>query len=97
MGLTASGQLIDRYSAVFLPGASSGHRRCTGGISRQHLANLAAAADQGIDMRQVSLDLRAQAFIHRLHLTLPVDIPWEFAVATNLAAARIRELGFENS
>jgi hypothetical protein len=97
MGLTASGQLIDRYSAVFLPSASSGHRRCTGGISRQHLANLAAAADQAIDVRQVSLDLRAQVFIHRLHLTLSVDIPGEFAVATNLAAARIRELAFENS
>ena len=69
MGLTASGQLIDRYSAVFLPSASSGDRRCTGGISRQHLANLAAAADQAIEVRQVSLDLRAQAFIHRLHLT----------------------------
>ena len=48
MGLTASGQLIDRYSAVFLPGASSGDRRCTGGIRRQHFANLAAASDQAI-------------------------------------------------
>jgi hypothetical protein len=92
MGLTASGQLIDRYSAVLLPGASSGDRRCTGGISRQHLANLTAAPDQAIEVRQVSLDLRAQAFIHQSHLRLLAPITGEFAIATSLVAAPIREL-----
>ena len=65
MGLAASGQLIDRYSTVFLPSASGRNRRWVGGIGRQPVANLTPASDQAIQVGQVSLDLRAQALIHR--------------------------------
>src|SRR5258708_29718438 len=64
MGLAASGQLIDRYAAVFLPGASSRDRSFAGGIRRQRVANLTPAADQAIEVGQVRLDLRSQALIH---------------------------------
>ena len=48
MGLAASGQLIDRYAAVFLPDARGRDCRFVGGISRQSVANLTPAADQAI-------------------------------------------------
>src|SRR5271169_98202 len=92
MGLTASGELVDGYTTVFLPGASGGDSRCTGGIRRQGVAKLAAAADQAIEVRQVSLDLCAQAFIHRSRLTLLAEFTGEFTGTTSLVAARIQEL-----
>src|SRR5260370_24849014 len=70
MGLAASGQLVDRYPAVFLPDASSRDRSFAGGIERQRVANLTPAEDQAIEMRQVSLDLRSQALIHGSRFSL---------------------------
>jgi CheY-like chemotaxis protein len=66
--------LRDRGYEVFASGYTSainelvleqraGYRRCTGWISPQRLANLTAAADQAIEVSEVSLDLGAQAFI----------------------------------
>src|ERR1039458_2526283 len=77
MSLAASGQLIDRYPSVFLPGASGRDRRCVGGISRQGVAKLAAAAHQDVEVGQVSFDLRSQALIHWSRLALLADITRE--------------------
>src|SRR5580693_5025556 len=65
MGLTASGQLIDRDPAVFLPCTSGRNCRFVRWISGQNVAKLASPPDQAIEVGQVSLDLRSQAFIHK--------------------------------
>ncbi len=48
--------------------------------------NLTPAADQAIEVGQVSLDLRSQALIHRSRLALLADITGKLAGMTNLAA-----------
>src|SRR5712692_1300399 len=68
MGFAAPGQLIDRYPAVFLPGPSGCDRGSVSGVSGQSVANLTPAANQAIEMGQVSLDLRLQAFTHCSYL-----------------------------
>ncbi len=70
MGLAASGQLIDRDPAVFLPGASGRHRRWIGWRSRQRIANLTPAPNQAIQVSEVSFDLRSLILIHGNQLCL---------------------------
>src|ERR1039458_10031093 len=68
MRLTTSRQLVDRDSTVFLPGASGGHLRFVRRIGGQRVTKLTPAHDQAIQVGQVNLDLRLQAFIHWLRL-----------------------------
>src|ERR1700678_4492476 len=70
MSLAASGQLIDRDPAVFLPGAVGRHRRLAGGISRPRIANLTPAPNQTIQVGEVSFDLRSLILIHGDQLCL---------------------------
>src|SRR6267143_5967622 len=90
MGLAASRQLIDRYAAVFLPDASGRDRRFAGRTifrrapSRartrcQRVPKLTPAADQAIEVGQVSLNLRSQAFIHGLRLPLLAGVTAKLA------------------
>ena len=64
MGLAASGQLIDRHAAFFLPGARGDNRGGIGGVLRECVANLLAAADQLVESGDKTLDLRFEAFRH---------------------------------
>ncbi len=74
MRLAASGQLIDRYPTVFLPGASGRDRRRVGGIGCQRVENLTPTADQVIEVGFVSLDLGSQAIVHWSRLAPLADI-----------------------
>ena len=84
MGLAALGQLIDRYPTVFLSDASGCDGRSVGGISRQQVANLTPAADQAIEVGQISLDLRSQPLIHRSRLPLLAGVTGKLAGMTSL-------------
>lgn len=71
MGLASTGQLIDRYSALFLPNASVRDRRFVGGIIRPPVAKLTPSTDQAIEMGQVSFDLYSLALVHRFRIAVP--------------------------
>src|ERR1700728_650447 len=89
VSLTASRQLIDGDSAVFLPRTGGAHRRGADRVSLQDFAKLTAPLDQASKVGLVGLNLCPQAFIHRSRLRLFAGI--RGGGATSLVA-RIREL-----
>ena len=70
MSFAASRQLIDGYTAVFLPRAGACNRGLVGGTRRQCVAKLKPAAHKAIEVGEVGFDLGLQGLVHRSRLGL---------------------------